>query len=206
MVKFSWQTLLVLTLIIGLPLISMLVLFKGRDTGVAFYKDLKQNLGTIHWASSSDINNVKVNTLDYKGKVLVFSEFTPESADTVTSVFKIVNKIDQFKDEVDNLAFIALYDSSSQNETRQYYNTLLQSDKNRWTFLNEKSDAFNLKLPSPYNVAIVDTIGVIRRYYDLRVLSEKKKFVENLSVMPNIKKKGNVVKREYNPNLKNSAN
>lgn len=174
----------------------MLVLFKGRDTGVAFYKDLKQNLGTINFVTSPDLNNAKNNTAQYKGKVLVFSKFTTESYDTLVSVFRIVNKIDQFKDEVDNLAFIALFDSTSQNEMRQFYNGLLQSDKNRWAFLNENPTNFKLNFPSPYDVAIVDTIGVIRRYYDLRLMEQKKKFVENLSVMPNIKKVGNVVKRE----------
>ena len=194
--KFSWSTLLVLVLLVVTPAISMLVLFKGRDSGVAFYKDLKQNLGTVNFATSNDLNAIKNNTAQYKGKVLVFSNFKTVSYDTLYSVFKIVNKIDQFKDEVDNLAFIALFDSSSQNETRQFYNSLLQSDKNRWIFLNENPTTFNLNFPSPYHVAIVDTIGVIRRYYDLRLLEQKKKFVENLSIMPNIKKVGNVVKRE----------
>lgn len=194
--KFSWSTLLVLMLLVVTPAISMLVLFKGRDTGVAFYKDLKQNLGAINFATAPELNNAVNNTEQYKGKVLVFSKFTTESYDTLNSVFKIVNKIDQFKDEVDNLAFIALFDSSSQNETRQFYNSLLQSDKNRWIFLNENPTTFKLNFPSSFHVAIVDTVGVIRRYYDLRLLEQKKKFVENLSVMPNIKKVGNVVKRE----------
>ena len=196
MVKFSGQTLVVLIFLVVTPAISMLVLFTGRKSGIEFYKDLKQNLGTVHWAAVNDLNNSKNNTEQYKGKVLVFSNFTKQSIDTLTSVFKIVNKIDQFKDEIDNLEFIALYDTSAVNESRQFYNSLLQSDKDRWHFLNAGSKDFNLDPPSPFNVAIVDTVGVIRRYYDLRLASEKKKFVENLSVMPNKKKVGNVVKKE----------
>ncbi len=196
MVKFSGQTLVVLIFLVVTPAISMLVLFTGRKSGIEFYKDLKQNLGTVHWAAVNDLNNSKNNTEQYKGKVLVFSDFTKESIDTLASVFKIVNKIDQFKDEIDNLEFIALFDSSALNESRQFYNGLLQSDKDRWHFLNARSKDFNLSPPSSFNVAIVDTVGVIRRYYDLRLESEKKKFVENLSVMPNKKKVGNVVKKE----------
>jgi hypothetical protein len=196
MAKFSGQTLVVLIFLVVTPAISMLVLFTGRKSGIEFYKDLKQNLGTVQWAEANDLTNTKNSTEQYKGKVIVFSNFAKESFDTLASVFKIVNKIDQFKDEIDNLEFIGLYDSTAQNEVRQFYGSFLQSDKDRWHFLNAAPKDFNLNPPTSFNVAIVDTVGAIRRYYDLKLETEKKKFVENLSVMPNKKKVGNVVKKE----------
>ena len=52
-----------------------------------------------------------------------------------------------------------------------------------------------MKLPDLYHISLVDTAGVIRRFYDVRNKDDRKMLVEHIAVMP-IKKKYAVEKRE----------
>ena len=52
-----------------------------------------------------------------------------------------------------------------------------------------------MKLSSNYIVSLIDTAGVIRRFYDVRNALDKKLLVEHISIMP-IRKKVNVEKKD----------
>ena len=89
-----------------MPIISILVNFKGAERGQKFYSTLKQNYGKMPLLNSISWFNDSINSEKMKGKVMIISFITPETRDTIMNVINPIVKTDQFREEVDNLSFL----------------------------------------------------------------------------------------------------
>ncbi len=186
---------LMICVVVVFPIVSYLVTMKGAEAGRLFFSVLKKNLGTIPNYSEKDIRG-NLQTADaLRGSIVLFSVLQNGGADSVTSVLKIINKTEQFREEVDNFKLITFYDSLNTNNARKLDAQISAADKERWIVLPLNDSIKKIILPNDYSIGLVDTVGIIRHYYDTRLLPDKQLLVQHLALMP-IKKKKDVVKVE----------
>lgn len=195
--KKVWQILLLTVIIIGLPAVSLLVNIYGAKTGKAFYSDLKNNLGTISDFKASGWNNDSLSLNALKGKVLVVAFTSPSNREEVLNTLKPIVKTEQFREEVDNLQFLTFDKSNDSSYYNNFNHTLNNKDRELWHLLKGGEElATQMKIPNEYSISLVDTAGVIRRFYDIRTKEDKRLLVEHISVMP-IKTKKNIQLKEH---------
>lgn len=191
-----FQVLFFALVVLVLPLGSLMVNLKGAAKGKAFYSTLKNKYGKVLAFNNASWMNDSVNTAKIKGKVMVFAFITPENRDTIMNVMRQVVKVQQFRDEVDNLTFLTFDTKEDSVYAASYVQTMNITDHKMWKILrggNDLKTAF--KLPNDFNVALVDTANEIRCYYDTRKAEDRKLLVEHISVMP-IRKDKNPEKRD----------
>ena len=181
--------------VVVFPIVSYLVTMKGAEAGRLFFSVLKKNLGTIPNYSEKDIRGNLQTTDDLKGSIVLFSILQNGGADSVISVLKIINKTEQFREEVDNFKLITFYDSLNTNNAHRLDTQISAVDKERWIVLPLNDSIKKIILPNDYSIGLVDTVGVIRHFYDTRLLADKQLLVQHLALMP-IKKKKDVIKAE----------
>jgi hypothetical protein len=178
--------------VIGFPLVSLLVNLKGAETGKAFYSTLKKKYGKVPTINALTWQNDSLKNEKIKGKVMVVSFISPQNRDTIMNVLRPVIKTEQFRYNVDNLTFLTFDLTEDSIYATNYLKNMNQWDHNTWKILRGGNDimpAFHL--PTEFSVALVDTAGDIRCYYDTRKPEDKKMLVEHISVMP--------IKRDKNP-------
>jgi hypothetical protein len=178
--------------VIGFPLVSLLVNLKGAETGKAFYSALKNKYGKVPAINSISWMNDSIVERKINGKVMVVSFITPHNRDTIMNVLKPIVKTEQFRYNVDNLSFLTFDLKEDSIYATNYLKGMNQLDQNMWKILRGGNDimpAFHL--PTEFSVALVDTAGQIRCYYDTRKPEDRKMLVEHISVMP--------IKRDKNP-------
>jgi hypothetical protein len=191
-----WQVALLVGVVVGMPLISILVNFKGAEKGQKFYSTLKQNYGKMPTFNSISWFNDSINTEKIKGKVMVISFITPENRDTIMNVLNPIIKTEQFREEVDNLSFLTFDVKEDSLYSVNSLKKMNEVDRRLMKILRGGNDVMPLfKLPNNFCVALVDTAGDIRYYYDTRVKEDKKLLVEHISVMP-IKMDKKPIKRD----------
>lgn len=194
--KTNWQAILLTLVVVGLPAISFLVNILGAKTGKTFYADLKNNLGYLATFKALGWNNDTLSSETVKGKVLVVSFVSPSNRDEIMTTLKPIVKTEQFREEVDNLQFLTFDKSNDSTFYNGFIHDLNNRDKELWHFLKGGEELFNqLKIPNEYSVSLIDTAGVIRKFYDMRRNDDKRLLVEHISVMP-IKTEKNIEKKE----------
>lgn len=192
----SLQIALVVGLIVAFPVISIIINIKGAETGRAFYKGIKNNLGQLPEFNSVGWNNDTMSSDNLKGKVLVVSFASDSSRDEVMNTLKPIVKTEQLREEIDNLNYITFDLTNDSLFNKSYLQNLNTRDREMWHILRGGDDLpEQMKLSSSYIVSLIDTAGVIRRFYDVRVPEDKKLLVEHISIMP-IRKKVNVEKKD----------
>ena len=190
------QISLVVMIVVLFPLISMLINFKGAENGKAFYRELKNNLGQMPTFNNTGWLNDSLSTESSKGNVLVVSFISTENREEVLNTIKPIVKTQQFRDEVDNLKFLTFDTSNDSSFFRPYTQNFNPTDRKLWQILRGGNNLpTDMKLPNLYHVSLIDTAGVIRRFYDVRKADDRRMLVEHIAVMP-IKKKYSVEKRE----------
>ncbi len=190
------QTALLVGVVVGLPAVSFLVNVYGAKSGKAFYSGIKNNLGKIGDFNTVGWNNDTVTTNTVKGKVLVVSFTSSANREELINTLKPIVKTEQFREEVDNLQFLTFDTNNDSAYYHNFVNQLNSKDKEIWHLLRGGNDlAIQMKVPNDYNISLIDTTGVIRRFYDIRKNEDRRLLVEHISVMP-IKKKIDVEKKE----------
>jgi hypothetical protein len=190
------QISLVVMIIVLFPLISIWVNFSGAANGKRFYKELKNNLGQMPAFNNTGWLNDSLTSTAAKGNVLVVSFISGENRDSVLNTINLIVKTQQFRDEVDNLKFLTFDTTNDSTFFRPYAQNLNTNDRKIFQILRGGDNLpTEMKLPDLYHVSLVDTAGVIRRYYDVRDAEDRRKLVEHIAVMP-IKKKYSIEKRE----------
>ena len=194
--KKNIQIGLLVGVVVLFPLISLLINFKGAENGRAFYKEIKNNLGILpafqlkNWANDSVLSN------KIKGNVLIMSFINIENRQAVLDVIKPVVKTGQFREEVDNLQFLTFDIANDSIFSKQYSDNFTPQDRKMWQILRGGNDVpSKMKLPDLYHIALVDTAGIIRRFYDVRNETDKRLLVEHIAIMP-IKRKYSVEKKD----------
>lgn len=191
-----WQISLLVGVVVLMPIISILVNFKGAERGQKFYSTLKQNYGKMPLLNSISWFNDSINSEKMKGKVMIISFITPETRDTIMNVINPIVKTDQFREEVDNLSFLTFDLKEDSIYSTNYLQKMNTGDRRLLKILRGGNDVMPLyKLPNKFCVVLVDTAGDIRYYYDTRVKEDKRLLVEHISVMP-IKMDKKPVKRD----------
>jgi hypothetical protein len=187
---------LLVAVIVLFPLISVWVNLSGAENGKAFYKDLKNNLGTLPEFNNTGWLNDSLSSSAAKGNVLVVSFVSAENREAVLSTIQPIVKTEQFREEVDNLKILTFDISSDSVFFKPYLEKLNANDRKLWQILRGGSEMpTQMKLPDLYHVSLIDTAGVIRRLYDVRKSDDRRMLVEHIAVMP-LKKKYSVEKRE----------
>ena len=131
-----------------------------------------------------------------RGQTLVASWATPQSRDSILSVMRTINRIPQFQEEVDNLQFVTFDTSTDSAFFKNYYINLTQNERAKWFLLRGGNDVQqSIKLPNDFSIALIDTGGIIRRFYDIREANERKLLIEHISIMP-LKKKQSIEKKD----------
>ena len=190
------QTALLVGVVVGLPAVSFLVNVYGAKSGKAFYSGIKNNLGKIGDFNTVGWNNDTVTTNTVKGKVLVVSFTSSANREELINTLKPIVKTEQFREEVDNLQFLTFDTNNDSAYYHNFANQLNSKDKEIWHLLRGGNDlAIQMKVPNDYNISLIDTTGVIRRFYDIRKKEDRRLLVEHISVMP-IKRKIDVEKKE----------
>ena len=193
--KNSFTIAVVLSVVILFPAISLLVNVVGGKAGKDFFSELRKNLGSLPNFSQKDIHGNIQTGAEIHGNMILFSILQNQGADSVISVMKIINKTEQFREEVDNFKLITFYDSLNTEKAHQLDLDISAKDKERWLILPLNDSIKNIRLPNDYSVALIDTSNIIRHYYDTRLLPDKQMLVQHLALMP-IRKKKDVVKVE----------
>ena len=191
------QVVLVTLFLVVLPLATFFVQRKGVAIGKELYKDLKKNLGNMP-AQFEAVNysNTAFDAATLRGQTLVASWATSQSRDSILSVMRTINRIPQFQEEVDNLQFITFDTSSDSTFFKNYYLNLTRNEREKWNILRGGNDIQqSIKLPNDYSIALIDTAGIIRRFYDIRQAEERKILIEHISIMP-LKKKKTIQKKD----------
>ena len=192
----SLQIALVVGLIVAFPIISVIINFKGAENGRAFYKGIKNNLGTLPTFSSIGWNNDTLTSANLKGKVLIVSFASDSSREEVMNTLKPIVKTEQLREEIDNLNYLTFDLTNDSIFNKNYLQNLNTRDREMWHILRGGNELpAQMKLSSNYIVSLIDTAGVIRRFYDVRNPIDKKLLVEHISIMP-IRKKVNVEKKD----------
>jgi hypothetical protein len=194
--KISIQTIFVLGVLILFPVISFMVNLKGAEAGKNFYKDIKQNLGQIPAFEATNWQNEILNSNIYKGKVRVVSFTDNENREAVLKTMLPIVKTEQFREEVENLIFLNFDMANDSVFFKPFIEKFTPKDRKLWQILRGGNDLpSQMKLPNTFNVSLVDTAGVIRRFYDVRNEDDRRMLVEHIAIMP-IKKKQQVEKIE----------
>ncbi len=190
------QISLLVAVIVLFPLISIWVNFTGAENGKAFYKNLKNNLGQMPSFQSMGWLNDSMSLNAAKGNVLVVSFVSLENRDVLLNTILPIVKTTQFREEVDNLKFLTFDTDNDSAYFRPYTQNLNANDRKLWQILRGgKNLPAEMTLPDLYHVSLVDTAGVIRRFYDVRNKDDRRMLVEHIAVMP-LKKKYSVEKKE----------
>ena len=191
------QVLVVSLFLVIIPLVTFFVQRKGMAEGIELYKDLKKNLGQM--PSQFEATNYSNETFDaskLSGQTLVASWATPQSRDSILSIMRTINRIPQFQEEVDNLQFITFDTDSDTTFFKNYYFNLTRNERAKWLILRGGKDIQqSIKLPNDYSIALIDTSGIIRRFYDIREANERRILIEHISIMP-LKKKKTIEKKD----------
>ena len=190
------QMLFLTGVIVALPLISFWVNMKGAEKGRAFYGDIKNNLGTLPQFNLKSYTDLNTEAGKSKGKTRVASFLSVESRDSVLSVMKAITRTEQLREEIDNLNFMTFDLTTDSAFTANYVHSISPNERQNWQILrggNEVAQA--IKLPNEFSFALIDTAGIIRRFYDIRQETERRKLIEHIAVMP-IHKKKSIEKRE----------
>ena len=146
--------------------------------------------------SSIGWNNDTLTSANLKGKVLVVSFATDSSREEVMNTLKPIVKTEQLREEIDNLNYLTFDLTNDSIFNKNYLQNLNTRDREMWHILRGGIELpAQMKLSSNYIVSLIDTAGVIRRFYDVRNAVDKKLLVEHISIMP-IRKKVNVEKKD----------
>lgn len=186
-----YQVIVVTLFLVVLPLATFWVQNSGAAQGRELYKDLKQNLGLMPASFvATSYSNEPFESDKLRGQTLVMSWATPQSKDSILSVMRTINRIPQFQEEVDNLQFVTFDTSTDSTFFKNYYAGLTHNEREKWQILRGGADIQqSIKLPNDYAVALVDSSGIIRRFYDIRQANERRILIEHISIMPLRKKK-----------------
>jgi hypothetical protein len=187
---------LLVAVIVIFPLISVWVNLSGAENGKTFYKDLKNNLGKMPEFNNTGWLSDSLSSSSARGNVLVVSFVSAETREAVLNTIQPIVKTQQFREEVDNLKILTFDTADDSTYFKPYTENLNAYDKKLWQILRGGSDLpAQMKLPDLYHVSLIDTAGVIRRFYDVRKSDDRRMLVEHIAVMP-LKKKYSVEKRE----------
>ncbi len=185
------QVLLVSLFLVIIPLVTFFIQRKGMAEGIELYKDLKKNLGQMPAQfQATNYSNEPFDPAKLKGQTLVASWATPQSRDSILSIMRTINRIPQFQEEIDNLQFLTFDTAADSTFFKAYYFNLTRNERAKWWILRGGNDIqHSIKLPNDFSIALIDTSGIIRRFYDIREANERKILIEHISIMPLKKKK-----------------
>lgn len=190
------QMILLVGVMVAFPLISFIVNMKGAEKGRAFYGDIKNNLGTLPEFNFRSYTDPNTEAGKSKGKTRIASFLSLESRDSVLSVMKAISRTEQLREEIDNLNFMTFDLTTDSVFTANYVHTISPNERQNWQILRGGNDvAQAIKLPNEFSFALIDTAGIIRRFYDIRQETERRKLIEHIAVMP-IHKKKSIVKKD----------
>ncbi len=190
------QMILLVGVVVAFPLISFIVNMKGAEKGRAFYGDIKNNLGKLPEFNLRSYTDPNTEAANSKGKTRVASFLSLNSRDSVLSVMKAISRTEQLREEIDNLNFMTFDLTTDSVFTGNYVQTISPNERQNWQILrggNEVAQA--IKLPNEFSFVLIDTAGIIRRFYDIRQETERRKLIEHIAVMP-IHKKNAIEKRD----------
>jgi hypothetical protein len=190
------QMILLAGVMVALPVISFVVNMKGAEKGRAFYGELKNNLGKLPEFNLRSYTDPSAESANAKAKTRVASFLSMESRDSVLSVMKAISRTEQLREEIDNLNFMTFDLTSDSVFTNKYVQNISPNERQNWQILrggNEVAQA--IKLPNEFSFALIDSAGIVRRFYDIRQETERRKLIEHIAVMP-IHKKKSIVKQD----------
>ena len=191
------QVLVVSLFLVIIPLVTFFIQRKGMAEGIELYKDLKKNLGQMPAQfEATNYSNETFDATKLSGQTLVASWATAESRDSILSIMRTINRIPQFQEEVDNLQFITFDTAADSTFFKDYYFNLTRNERAKWWILRGGNDIQqSIKLPNDFSIALIDTSGIIRRFYDIREANERRILIEHISIMP-LKKKKTIEKKD----------
>lgn len=191
------QVFLISLFLVILPLVTFFVQRKGMAEGKELYKGLKSNLGQMpQQFEATNYSNEVFDADILRGQTLVASWASAQSRDTILSIMRTINRIPQFQEEVDNLHFLTFDTAADSVFFKNYYFNLTQNERAKWLILRGGNDIQkNINLPNDFSIALVDTAGIVRHFYDIRKAEERKILIEHISIMP-LKKKQTIEKKE----------
>ena len=189
-IKGVTQVVVVTLFLVAMPLATFIVQSTGAAEGRALYKDLKQNLGLLPKNfTATNYSGQSFQSSELHGQTLVVSWATPQSRDSVLALMKTIDRIPQFQEEVDNLQFVTFDTGTDSTFFKNYYINLTRNEREKWQILRGGADVQqSIKLPNDFSIALVDTSGIIRKFYDIRQPLDRRLLIEHTSIMPLHKK------------------
>ena len=165
-----FQVAMVTLFLVAIPLATFMVQRSGAAQGRELYKDLKQNLGLLpNQFTATNYSGEAFESNKLHGQTLVVSWATPQSRDSILAVMKTIDRIPQFQEEVDNLQFVTFDTGTDSTFFKNYYINLTRNEREKWQILRGGADVQkSVKLPNDFSIALVDTSGIIRHFYDIR--------------------------------------
>ena len=190
------QMILLVGIIVAFPLISFIVNMKGAEKGRAFYGDIKNNLGKLPEFNLTSYTDPNTEAANSKGKTRVVSFLSLNSRDSALSIMKAISRTEQLREEIDNLNFMTFDLTTDSAFMAKYVQTISPNERQNWQILKGGNEvAIAIKLPNEFSFALIDTANIVRRFYDIRQMDERRKLIEHIAVMP-IHKKKSVEKRD----------
>ena len=190
------QMILLAGVMVAFPVISFVVNMKGAEKGRTFYGELKNNLGQLPEFKLRSYTDPSAESANSKAKTRVASFLSLESRDSVLSVMKAISRTEQLREEIDNLNFMTFDLTSDSVFTNKYVQNISPNERQNWQILRGGIEvAQAIKLPNEFSFALIDSAGIVRRFYDIRQDSERRKLIEHIAVMP-IHKKKSIVKQD----------
>ena len=205
-----FRVLAVSLFLVGFPLGSWYYLNKGYEYRIAIIEELNQNLGTVPNFKLVNQKGEKIEGTSVKNKVIIHSFLNLEADRTDTSFVGRLHTIQDQFDKKDDIAFYTYVETNNSEELLKYYKGLQIAEEDRWLFLTGTDDLmsdFIRKFPLPEEqagsyidnrtVAISDTSGIIRYYYNFRDKRQAGKLIEHIAnLMPQTPPEEARMKRE----------
>ncbi len=177
------RTFLALVILILFPLITWYFLQQGLDHQRKTLAELKEysKVGTFQL---KDQDNRSVSNQSLKGRVSVVN-FLPADMTLAKDFTGRIAKVHQSFNELDDVVFVTFVPIDSSNQLKSIASELSIRNEKQWYVLGASPAEWNelaaeaYKMPKLENsVALVDTSGTIRNYYDINIDQEMGLLVE----------------------------
>lgn len=203
--------LLVISLfIVGFPLGSWYYLQQGFDYRLSIIEELKEPLGEIPNFSLVNQMGEKITNEDMYKNVVVANFLSLEHNPDLKEELRRLHKIQDQFDKKDDIYFYTFVKADDLQTVQAHYNQLEIKEGKQWHFLTGEEltmKQFIESFPFPDEVkksfkgnstiAIVDTSGTIRQFYNMKKDKQYGKLVEHIAhLMPQAPPEEARMKRE----------
>jgi cytochrome oxidase Cu insertion factor (SCO1/SenC/PrrC family) len=179
----KFTTILVIALVLIFPALSWYYLQTGLNHRKKALSELKE-LGKAGDFQLKNQSNLLISSRNMKGKVSIVN-FLPGDRAAAKTLADRIAKVQQSFDEVGDVVFLSFIPADTSVQLIDLAKELGIDDAGQWYLLGTNAGEWDrlakeaYKMPDLQNsVALVDTTGTIRNYYDINANQEMGRLVE----------------------------